>query len=54
MSRTTLFTLRPPLGELLPLLVFGAGLVSLIGATQAAGELCYILECAGAIGGTRP
>ncbi len=52
MTRTITSTLRAPLGELLPLLAFGVGLVSLIGAAQAAGELRYILECAGAVGGS--
>ncbi len=54
MNRTIAASLRAPLGELLSLLAFGVGLVGLVGTARAAGELRYILECAGAIGGTRP
>lgn len=54
MTRTIPFTLRAPLGELLPLLAVGVGLAGLVGTVWAAGELRYILECAGAVGGTRP
>jgi hypothetical protein len=48
------FSPRPAVsGELLRLLVFGFGLVSLYGAAQAASELRSILVCSGAMGGTR-
>lgn len=47
--------IRAPLGDLLPLLAFGVALAGLLGTVQAAGELRYILECAGAVGGgSRP
>lgn len=45
---------RAPFGELLPLLAFGVAVVGLFGTVQVAGELRYILECAGAVGGPRP
>jgi hypothetical protein len=34
-----------------PLAMFGLGLVGLLGTVQVLGELLYILECAGAVGG---
>lgn len=42
-----------PLRELWPLLAFGVGLAGLVGTARAAGEIRYVLECAGAIGGNR-
>jgi hypothetical protein len=51
MTRVITSTLRAPLGEIWPLLAVGVALASLIGTVQAAGELRYILECAGAVGG---
>jgi hypothetical protein len=35
-----------------PLVAVGLGFVGLLGTAQALGELIYILECAGAVGGT--
>ncbi|NTU77910.1 MAG: hypothetical protein HGA45_00665 [Chloroflexales bacterium] len=35
-----------------PLVAVGLGFVGLLGTAQALGELRYILECAGAVGGT--
>ncbi|NTU85613.1 MAG: hypothetical protein HGA45_40810 [Chloroflexales bacterium] len=37
-----------------PLVAVGLGVVGLLGTAQALGELLYILECAGAVGGTAP
>lgn len=53
MTRVIPASLRAPLGELWPLLAFSAALAGLLSTAQAAGELRYILECAGAVGGTR-
>ena len=53
MLRSFAQALRAPLGEILPLLVLGVGLAGVLGTARAAGEITYILECSGAIGGTR-
>ncbi len=42
-----------PLRELWPLLAFGVGMAGLLGTARAADEIRYILECVGAVGGTR-
>lgn len=34
-----------------PLVAVGLGVVGFLGTAQALGELIYILECAGAVGG---
>ena len=47
-------TLRAPLDSLWPFLAVGVGLAGLLGTARVAGELLYILECAGAVGGTDP
>lgn len=47
-------TLRAPLGSLWPILAVGVGLAGLLGTARAAGELIYVLECAGAVSGTDP
>lgn len=51
MTRTIARSLREPLGGLLSLVAVGVSLAGLVGAAQAAGQLLYILECAGAVGG---
>lgn len=51
MTRTITRSRREPLGALWQLLAVSVGLAGLIGTAQAAGELLYILECAGAVGG---
>lgn len=53
MTRTITTALRAPIGELWSLVAFGVGLAGLLSAAQAVGELRYILECAGAVGGSR-
>ncbi|NTW01252.1 MAG: hypothetical protein HGA19_08050 [Oscillochloris sp.] len=40
--------------EIWPLIAFGMGLAGLIGTARVAGEILYIFECAGAIGGSNP
>ncbi len=51
MAQTITRSLRAPLGAIWPLVALGVGVAGLIGSAQAAGELLYILECAGAVGG---
>lgn len=47
-------TLRTPIDSFWPLLVFGMGPAGLLGTAPVAGGLLYILESAGAVGGTDP
>lgn len=51
MTQTLARSLRGQLGALWPLVAVGVGVAGLLGTAQAAGELLYILECAGAVGG---
>jgi hypothetical protein len=53
MHQTRFIAQPDSFGALATVLAVGVGLVGLFGAGRALTELLYILECSGAIGGTR-